>query len=61
MHHRPRNSPEIVSTPRHRLARAASKGDSPRRALHQAARRHGIAPERLRALIADQAARSECL
>lgn len=61
MHHQPRSDSEIAAAAHGGFYPAGSRRDSPRRALHRTARKHGMAPKHLSALIAqaDQLARGE--
>jgi hypothetical protein len=60
MHHQPR-SESGLATQTGGFDPPGSRRDNPRRALHRTARKHGIAPKHLSALIAqaDQLARGE--
>lgn len=61
MHHQPRIEPGIAATGYGGADPLATKGVSPRRALYRTARKHGMAPKHLSALIAQahQLARGE--
>jgi hypothetical protein len=52
MHHQPRSESEVAARQCGGYDPLVSKGASPRHALHRTARKHGIAPKHLSALIA---------